>query len=303
MQIQNIYIIGLGVIGAAIAKQIKTQDKNKELKVFGFDIDDRKLINLKENNIIDDILLIEDAVRCENCYIIIALDIERTIGVLKKLNLLTFQNIIISDVCSVKEKVLHFVQHECNFIKDHFVSIHPMFGGRVVKEAKDIVAIKSETLCYIINSPLSFDYTKIIANFIRNQLKMKIGYVNQEEHDIQMARTSHLAHWLASLLFNNNIPITSEVEDLALQMKENMQLWNSILQENEKNVQVVIKKFLCLLSIEYKKEKDFATAFNLSFIKTTNYQTSPSVEKIKNTTTTFPKKLPNIFNHLIKEYQ
>ncbi|MEN9782151.1 MAG: hypothetical protein RL208_301 [Pseudomonadota bacterium] len=305
MKIKNVYIIGLGVIGAAIAKQIKTNDKN--INIYGYDLDAQKTQILIENTIIHNKITINEALNLPNCYTIIALDVENTIQVLQQINTLCNANlvkeIIISDTSSVKNKIFHFVNANCHNIKNHFISIHPMFGGRVVKNASDIVTIQSQVLCYIINLQFLIEYTKIVEDFCQNVLKMQIQHIAEDKHDIQMANTSHLAHWLANLFYDNQIKITKKVEDIALQMKENKQLWDMIFKENENNIQIAIKKFLKLLNLTYQKEQNFAQSFEQALSKIANGNITPSIEKLLENTKILPKELPNIFNSLIKEYQ
>ena len=193
---QNISIIGIGLIGGSIAKALKNSGNEFNINAF----DKPHVLDLAvEQKIIDKRLdRIEEAVHSE--LIFLCLPTNLSLNALKELAPVINDNTIITDVCGVKG----VFEKEWRAIKSKgiYVGGHPMTG----KEAggfENSDPLLFENSVYIIsNSEKDTNRLKELTEII-HLLGARIRFLDPFIHDKIIARVSHLPQLLAVSLVNS----------------------------------------------------------------------------------------------------
>ncbi len=191
----NVGIVGVGLIGASIALEIKRN--NLAQMVFGFDENQKSLELATKNGTIDGYSSIKDIGVCD--FVVVATPVGSIVDVLKDVIPKLKDGAIVIDVGSVKGAVVDKIKP---FLNDrvHFVPIHPIAGI----EKFGVLSAKEGLFegAYCIVTPYDginkFTVSKI-ENFIK-ALGMRIEFMDAKEHDKVFAYISHLPHLIAYAL-------------------------------------------------------------------------------------------------------
>ena len=194
LNVDNILIIGLGMIGSSIA----LASKSKGINVTGFDLDDETLKKAINEKIIDSkIESIEKINQQDTDLVILAVPPNKTLELLKSLDYLWNTTTSITDTASVKN---HIKLKDVNNI----VLSHPIAGSdKSGIDALDnnLFIEKKNILCNPFNA--SDEHIKKVENFWVNALNMRIEMMTVAEHDLIFAMTSHLPHLVSYALIDS----------------------------------------------------------------------------------------------------
>ena len=187
-----ISVVGLGLIGASLAKAIKA---NTPHKVAGFDIDSNVIYAAFNDKTIG--YIGDDDILSKSDLIIVALYPGDTIEFVKSKSEIIKKGAIVTDTCGIKESVcneLTKVATDNNFI---FIGAHPMAG----KEISGYFASSADLFknAYMILTPIMDASDEV--DFLYG-LSKEIGFKSvtvstPTEHDKIIAYTSQLPHVLA----------------------------------------------------------------------------------------------------------
>ena len=237
--IENIAIIGLGLIGGSIAKALRKD--SPKLKIAAYDNDktidsafEKKVINQKLNSV-------EEAVEYD--FIILSLPTDLSLKSFKKLIPLIKKDTIISDVCSVKgpfEKVWQSTNS-----KGIYIGGHPM-TGKETGGFKNSDPLLFENAVYIISDKAK--ESKRISDFLQfvNLLGARGIYLNPFLHDNVVANVSHLPQLLSVALLNSVSPNNDNINylnfaaggfrDFTRIASSNFNIWKSIIELNKDDI-------------------------------------------------------------------
>ena len=194
LNVDNILIIGLGMIGSSIA----LASKSKGIYVTGFDLDDETLKKAINEKIIDSkIESIEKINQQDTDLVILAVPPNKTLELLKSLDYLWNTTTSITDTASVKN---HIKLKDVNNI----VLSHPIAGSdKSGIDALDnnLFIEKKNILCNPFNA--SDEHIKKVENFWVNALNMRVEMMTVAEHDLIFAMTSHLPHLVSYALIDS----------------------------------------------------------------------------------------------------
>tara|TARA_B100001029_G_scaffold82423_1_gene67699 strand:- start:3045 stop:3905 length:861 start_codon:yes stop_codon:yes gene_type:complete len=194
LNVDNILIIGLGMIGSSIA----LASKSKGIYVTGFDLDDETLKKAINEKIIDaKIESIEKINQQDTDLVILAVPPNKTLELLNSLDYLWNTTTSITDTSSVKN---HIKLKDVNNI----VLSHPIAGSdKSGIDALDnnLFIEKKNILCNPFNA--SDEHIKKVENFWVNALNMRIEMMTVAEHDLIFAMTSHLPHLVSYALIDS----------------------------------------------------------------------------------------------------
>ena len=194
LNVDNILIIGLGMIGSSIA----LASKSKGINVTGFDLDDETLKKAMNEKIIDSkIESIEKINQKDTDLVILAVPPNKTLELLKSLDYLWNTTTSITDTASVKN---HIKLKDVNNI----VLSHPIAGSdKSGIDALDnnLFIEKKNILCNPFNA--SDEHIKKVENFWVNALNMRVEMMTVAEHDLIFAMTSHLPHLVSYALIDS----------------------------------------------------------------------------------------------------
>ena len=204
--VENILVVGLGMIGSSIAFAAKS----KGINVNGFDLNDDVLKKAIDENIIDSTIeSIEEINTNQIDLIILAVPPKQTLELFNKLDYLWNSKITITDTSSVKN---HLKLEGVNNI----VLSHPIAGSDksgIDALDKNLFIEKKNILCNPFDA--KEDHLKRVENFWVNALNMRVEIMTVAEHDLIFAMTSHLPHLVSYALIDSIRLSSSDVEDNA----------------------------------------------------------------------------------------
>ena len=192
--VENILVVGLGMIGSSIAFAAKS----KGINVNGFDLNDDVLKKAIDENIIDATFeSIEEINTNQIDLIILAVPPKQTLELFNKLDYLWNSKITITDTSSVKN---HIKLEGVNNI----VLSHPIAGSDksgIDALDKNLFIEKKNILCNPFDA--KEDHLKKVENFWVNALNMRVEIMTVAEHDLIFAMTSHLPHLVSYALIDS----------------------------------------------------------------------------------------------------
>jgi len=196
LNIKNISIIGLGLIGASIAKALK--QNCSQLFIKGFDHNDVLKKALKEKVIDQSLNSIEDAK--DSDIIFLCMPTEVSLNIFIKMAPLINKGTIISDVCGVKSVFQDIWQKIKS--KGIYIGGHPMTG--------------KETSGYDSSDPFLFENAVyIVSDFAKEEknlneflqiisfLGARVRFLDPYLHDKVISKVSHLPQLLSVALVNS----------------------------------------------------------------------------------------------------
>ena len=192
--VENILVLGLGMIGSSIA----VAAKSKGIKVNGIDLDENVVKKAIDEKIIDaGIKSIEEINTNDTDLIILAVPPKKTLELFETLDYLWNTSVTITDTSSVKN---HINLKDVNNI----VLSHPIAGSDksgIDALDKNLFIEKKNILCNPFDA--KEDHLKRVENFWVNALNMRVEIMTVAEHDLIFAMTSHLPHLVSYALIDS----------------------------------------------------------------------------------------------------
>ena len=247
-------IVGLGLMGGSFA----LATKNYFEKIIGIDHNKTHQQEALNLGLVDEIGEIEDVKNCD--VVVLAIPIRGIISLLKEISKLNInEKITIIDFGSTKKTIIE----ECpKNIRKNLVASHPMAGTEYSGPNAAIADLYENKIMVICNKEESGEYQLEIAEDIFKFLKMKIKYMNANEHDRHAAFISHMPHIVSFSLANAVLKQEDKehivtlaaggFRDMSRLAKSNPHMWNDIFKENKKNLLDAIEAF----KSELKKAKE-----------------------------------------------
>lgn len=239
VRIENISIIGLGIIGGSLAQAITKRGLSK--KVTGIDIDEKIVKKALEEKVIDRGSVNLETVKGSDL-IFICTYVMNIPKILQEISPYLKQNSIVTDVGSTKEMVMARAR---DFLPKgaYFVGGHPMAGSEqsgFLFSRQDMF----DKMPYII-TPYN-DTPKVVIEALKDIIEgigAKVVIMSPEQHDYVVGLVSHIPQIMASAIVN----FTKEVEgcdrvigkgylDFTRIVSSNPRMWKDILLSNKGNI-------------------------------------------------------------------
>jgi len=252
LEIKNISIIGLGLIGGSIAKAIKKSSYN--FVVSAFDKPEVLSKAFNENIINSKLNSIEESLNSD--LIFLCLPVAKSLEVFDNIAPKLRENTILTDVCSVK----NVFKEKWDKIKSNGIYIggHPM-TGKEKGGFDNSDSLLFENSVYILtenenDNPLFADLQKIITSFGSNIL-----HIPAKQHDVISASISHLPQLVSVALVNaaslktdsyNFLDLAAGgFRDMTRIASSDFTIWESIIANNKSQILTALDKFLYDLSL------------------------------------------------------
>ena len=272
---EKLVVIGLGLIGGSLAKDLKLRGK---FEVIGLDTNETHIGKAIELGVIDkkgDFTDVKDA-----SVVIIAVPVN-LIGKVTNKVLDTINNdCLVFDVGSVKNEICVEVGNHKK--RKNFVAAHPLAGTEFSGPEAAILNLFDEKV-NIICEPDKTNWRvldKALSLF--KLLNMRIKMMNPIEHDRHIAYVSHLSH-ISSFMLGKTVLQIEKNEEAIFDMastgfastvrlaKSNANTWAPIFLENKENVLRSLDEYIKNL-IEFKGLIENADNEGLkTSMKNTNY--------------------------------
>ena len=247
--------IGLGLIGASIAKSIRRV--YKDCTIIGYNRSEgARTLALSDGTIdVATDKIDENFSKCD--YIFLCTPVEYNCEYLKQLKNIIKDDCIITDVGSTKESIHKMVSSEG--LEKNFIGGHPMAGSE--KTGYENSSDRLVENAFFAITPTKDSPREKIDEY--KQLVTDIGAIpvilSCEEHDFCVAGISHLPHIIASQLVNlvhdNDIPsqtmhqlAAGGFKDITRIASSSSNMWEQICMTNTSNIVTLLDKYIGLLS-------------------------------------------------------
>ena len=249
----NVTIVGVGLISGSFALALK--DKGYAKKIIGVSRTKASTDKAIELGIIDEALPLEEAVK-QSDFIYVAIPVDATVPVVKKIMNLVTDKQIVADAGSTK-----FVL--CKALADHpmrkrFVATHPMWGTEYSGPEAAVRGAFKDRSCVICEKEKSDEDAVSTVENIYKSLGMHIAYMDPEHHDIHAAYVSHISH-ITSFALANTVLEKEKEEDAIFELagggfestvrlaKSSPAMWAPIFMQNRENVLDVLNEHISQL--------------------------------------------------------
>ncbi len=252
MEINEIAIIGVGLIGGSIGLAVKKNKTFSNTKVIGIGRSIEKLKLAKQLGAVDEITT-DFSLGVKNADIVIISTPVATVSQIVK-NILPYvkQGVVITDVGSVKYEIIKEVKQ---ILKNHkqinFVGSHPIAGSEKAGVKFASPELFRGSVCVVCYNPKLSSiqgYSKV--KFLWRQLGCKIISLDPKQHDKILATTSHFLHIVSYLLskqVNANPQYLNFVggayRDMTRIANSSAELWSQICFMNRRFIKPIIEKF------------------------------------------------------------
>ena len=274
--IQNIYIIGVGLIGGSLALDIK--NKRPEVTVYGIDKSEDHINQALELGVIDHKATFEDLDKAD--LVVLAIPVDASVSVLPDVLDKISDFTLVADVGSTKSDICKVVENHPR--RRNFLAMHPIAGTEFSgpKAAiRNLFNQKTNIICEVEKTAFKLQ-EKAVGLF--TEIGMRMRYMNPESHDKHIAYVSHLSHISAFMLGKTVIEKEKNERDIfdmagsgfestVRLAKSSPAMWTPIFKQNKTNVVETLEDYIANLT-QFKKlieNDDFEGVFNE--MKDTNY--------------------------------
>jgi len=245
----NVFIIGVGLIGGSFALDIKKIYPNAT--IYGIDTDEAHLEEAILLNIIDKKAKIEELNKAE--MVILAIPVDSTLKALPKVLNHISDEAIVLDAGSTKEVI-------CLAVKKHpkrrnYLASHPIAGTEFSGPSAAVHGLfqnKTNIICEIEETAFKLQ-EKALKLF--SDLGMHIRYMNPKSHDKHIAYVSHLSHISAFMLGKTVIEKEKNERDIfdmagsgfestVRLAKSSPAMWTPIFEQNKTNVIEILDDYI-----------------------------------------------------------
>jgi len=247
--INSVGVIGLGLIGASILKDLKKHAP--ELRRYGVSLGREQKIAYNEQLIQEELELTEFVESCD--LIIIATPIDEVVATAKKIAKISSyrtKGLIVTDVASVKESIAPAFKELSNGTID-FIPSHPMGGSeKSGYQASHGGLFRGKP--WIICSTQKSESINMLEDVFKKYCGAHVVYLEPSIHDKYVAVASHMVIDLSHLLFDfisrkhpEALKIAGESFITTTRLaSDNPAMISGIHEHNLKNIQDVFGEFL-----------------------------------------------------------
>jgi prephenate dehydrogenase len=280
MMFKKVYIFGLGMMGASLAKAIRY--KKISNKIYGHDINKKNLFYAKKNNIINELESSDYKLLSESDFIILCTPISAYKSSMKIINKYKKDGAIITDIGSTKESIDILSKKIFANHNDIFIGSHPLTGkeiSSITNSDKDI--FNNQIILLTPNVSTKKSLINKVTRFWKS-LGCKTRIIDTKLHDDILSITSHLPHLVSFalvkiILSKKSISKIEEYtgggfRDFARLAHSDAKMWEDICSNNPKNIVSSLDKIITELNslksnIKNKKFKRLANYFNQTKLK------------------------------------
>ena len=276
-KINNIAVIGLGLLGGSMALALRKQTK---AKIYGIDSMPNHLEKALELGIIDSTTSLSHIAKMD--LVVLAIPVNKIPEVALKVLDTVNQNTLIFDVGSTKHTICRSLENHKN--RGNFVAAHPIAGtefsgpeaafASLFQGKKNIVCDRDKT------NPIILD--RVLHIF--DTIGLQTDFMESASHDKHIAYVSHLSHISSFMLGKTVMEIEKDeknifnmagsgFESTVRLAKSAPKTWTPIFMENKKSILTSLEEYIRNLQ-EFKSmiennenDKVFETMKTINHIK------------------------------------
>ena len=253
---KKVCIIGCGLIGSSLARAIKKFNLSEKIVSSNrSDIVNRKVLELK---IVDDSSSDTQKMVKNSDLIIIATPLSSYENVILKIRNSLKNGTILTDVGSVKERVISLVEKAIpNDVS--WISSHPIAGTEESGPEAGFLELFKNRWCILTPSKKAKEKDINILKSFWKKIGSKVDVMDAKQHDYILSITSHIPHLVAYNIVNTSINIQEEKQSAIIKYSagglrdftriaaSNPIMWRDIFIQNKANTSKEIEKFIANL--------------------------------------------------------
>ena len=268
MMIEHVTIIGVGLIGGSFALALKENHLAKN--IIGVDESEENITKALSLGLIDEALSLEEAIK-KSTLIFLAIPVDATVTVVKKLMGLVTPNHIIADAGSTKLALCNVLRD--NPLRERFVATHPMWGTEHSGPGAAVNGAFTGKACVICDKENTATDALETMEFIYKKIGMHLIYMDAQSHDLHAAYISHISH-ITSFALANTVLEKEREDDTIFELasggfestvrlaKSNAAMWVPIFKQNRENVLDVLNEHI----MQLKKFKSCLEKENYNYL-------------------------------------
>ncbi|AJR03305.1 prephenate dehydrogenase [Siansivirga zeaxanthinifaciens] len=273
---KNIYIIGIGLIGGSLAKDIKKL--HPDAVIHGISRKESTLDEALSLNLIDKKATLDDVAKAD--LVIIAIPVDATVKILPSVLDRISDTGLVVDAGSTKVDICKVVENHPK--RRNFLAMHPIAGTEYSGPSAAISGLfvgKTNIICEVEKTTFKLQ-EKALDLF--KAIGMRIRYMNPEAHDKHIAYVSHLSHISSFMLGKTVIDKERNERDIfdmagsgfastVRLAKSSPEMWTPIFEQNKQNVIETLEEYINNLTHfkELMKANDFDAIYKE--MKNTNH--------------------------------
>jgi len=249
----KVCIIGCGLIGSSLARAIKKNNlSNKIVSSNRSEATNRRVIELR---IVDDSSTNTKKMVKDSDLVIIATPLSSYESVILKIKDSLKNGSILTDVGSVKEKIINLVE---KFVPMDvsWIPSHPIAGTEESGPNAGFAELFNNRWCIITPSEKAKKQDIKILEAFWKKIGSKVDIMDVKQHDYILSITSHIPHLIAYNIVNTSMSIQNEknttivkysaggLRDFTRIAASNPIMWRDIFIQNKKNTSKMINKFI-----------------------------------------------------------
>ena len=253
---KKICIIGCGLIGSSLARAIKKYNLSEKIVSSNrSDIVNKKVLGLK---IVDDSSSDTQKMAKDSDLIIIATPLSSYENVILKIKNSLKNGMILTDVGSVKERVISLVEKAIP--KDaSWIPSHPIAGTEESGPEAGSSELFKNRWCILTPSKKAKEKDIDTLKSFWKKIGSKVDIMDAKQHDYILSITSHIPHLVAYNIVNTSINIQEEKQSAIIKYSagglrdftriaaSNPIMWRDIFIQNKTNTSKEIEKFIANL--------------------------------------------------------
>ena len=250
---KKVCIIGCGLIGSSLARAIKKNNlAEKIVSSNRSDVTNKKVIELK---IVDDSSADTKKMAEGSDLVVIATPLSSYEDVISKIKNSLKNEVIQTDVGSVKENIINLV--EKNIPENiSWIPSHPIAGTEESGPEAGFSEIFHNRWCILTPSKKAKEKDINLLQTFWEKVGSKVDIMKAKQHDYILSITSHIPHLIAYNIVNTSLNIQNEKESTIVKYSagglrdftriaaSNPIMWRDVFIHNKKNTSKMIDKFI-----------------------------------------------------------
>ena len=250
---KKICIIGCGLIGSSLARAIKKNNlAEKIVSSNRSDAVNKKVIELK---IVDDSSSDTKKMADGSDLVVIATPLSSYEDVISKIKNSLKNEVILTDVGSVKENIINLV--EKNIPENiSWIPSHPIAGTEESGPEAGFSELFQNRWCILTPSKKAKEKDINLLQTFWEKVGSKVDIMEAKQHDYILSITSHIPHLIAYNIVNTSLNIQDENESTIVKYSagglrdftriaaSNPIMWRDVFIQNKKNTSKMIDQFI-----------------------------------------------------------
>ncbi len=245
----KVYIIGIGLIGGSMARDLKSLFP--EVEIYGIDVNDDHLEEALALGLIDKKSSYEEISQAD--VVLLSTPVNALVRELPKVLDLVDEDTLVMDAGSTKELI-------CSLVEDHpkrrnFLACHPIAGTEFSGPSaalKGLFEGKTNIICEVEKTAFKLQERGLK---IFQKMGMRMRYMNPVAHDKHIAYVSHLSHISSFMLGKTVIQKEKNERDIfdmagsgfestVRLAKSSPAMWTPIFEQNKENILDILEAYI-----------------------------------------------------------